>query len=63
MAPPGALGFAEEVAVFKGAIQNTRVLSEGWTAANGFCASCGAAPLTAFAANSPVADLHCVVCA
>ena len=25
--------------------------------------NCGATPLTAFAANSPVADFHCGVCA
>jgi type II restriction enzyme len=61
--PWSNLGFAEEAAVFKGATQNARVLSEGWIAANGFCTSCGAAPLTAFAANSPVADFHCGVCA
>lgn len=61
--PWSNLGFAEEAAVFKGATQNARVLSEGWVAAHGFCPSCGAAPLTAFAANSPVADFHCGVCA
>lgn len=32
-------------------------------AANGFCPGCGATPLTAFAANSLVADFHCGVCA
>ncbi|RYG97393.1 MAG: restriction endonuclease [Alphaproteobacteria bacterium] len=63
VAPSSTLGFAEEAAVFKGPTQNARVLSEGWVTANGFCPSCGAAPLTAFAANSPVADFHCGVCA
>lgn len=62
-APWSNLGFAEEAAVFKGPTQNARVLSEGWVAANAFCPSCGATPLTAFAANSPVADFHCGVCA
>ena len=57
------LGFAEEAAVFKGPTQNARVLSEGWVAAHAFCPSCGATPLTAFPANSPVADFHCDVCA
>ena len=56
-------GFAEEAAVFKGPTQNARVLSEGWVAANAFCPSCGATPLTAFAAKAPVADFHCGVCA
>jgi type II restriction enzyme len=62
-APWSTLGFAEKAAVFKGPTQNARVLSEGWVAANAFCPSCGAMPLTAFAANSPVADFHCGVCA
>ena len=53
-APWSNLGFAEEAAVFKGPTQNARVLSEGWVAANAFCPSCGATPLTAFPANSPV---------
>lgn len=57
------LGFAEELAVCKGATQNARALSEGWIGANAFCPNCGAEPLTAFAANSPVADFHCGVCA
>lgn len=35
----------------------------GWVAANGFCPNCGATPLTAFAANAPLADFHCRVCA
>lgn len=61
--PWSRLGFAEEAAVFKGPTQNIRVLSEGWIAVNGFCPSCGAAPLTAFTANSPVADFHCGICA
>ena len=61
--PPSNLGFAEEAAVFKGATQNARVLSEGWIGANAFCPNCGTEPLTAFAANSPVADFHCGVCA
>lgn len=57
------LGFAENAAVFTSASQNVRVLSEGWMAMHGFCPSCGAEPLTAFPANSPVADFHCAVCA
>lgn len=62
-APWSTLGFAQEAAVFKGPTQNARVLSEGWVAAHAFCPGCGATPLTAFAANSPVADFHCGVCA
>ena len=62
-APCSSLGFAEEAAVFKGPTRNARVLSEGWVAAHAFCPSCGATPLTAFAANSSVADFHCGVCA
>ena len=56
------LGFAEDAAVFASPSQNVRVLSEGWIALNGFCPSCGAEPLTAFRANSPVADFHCLTC-
>ena len=62
-APWSTLGFAEEAAVFKGPTRNARVLREGWVAANAFCPNCGATPLTAFAANSPVADFHCGGCA
>ena len=61
--PWSNLGFAEQAAVFKGATQNARVLSEGWVGAKAYCPRCGAEPLTAFAANSPVADFHCGVCA
>lgn len=61
--PWSNLGFAEDAAVFKGATQNARVLSEGWIAANGFCPSCGATQLVPFAANAPVADFHCGICA
>lgn len=57
------LGFAEDAAVFASPSQNVRVLSEGWMALNGFCPSCGAEPLAAFRANSPVADFHCLACA
>ena len=39
----GTLGFDEEAAVFKGATQNARVLSEGWIGANAFCPNCGGA--------------------
>lgn len=53
------LGFAEDAAVFASASQNVRVLSEGWMAMHGFCPSCGAEPLAAFKANTPVADFHC----
>lgn len=61
--PWSNLGLAEEAAVFKGPTHNARVLSEGWIAAYGFCPSCGATPLAAFVANSPVADFHCGFCA
>ncbi|OYX55549.1 MAG: hypothetical protein B7Y86_12885 [Brevundimonas subvibrioides] len=36
---------------------------EGRRVTNAFCPSCGATPLTAFAAKAPVADVHCGVCA
>jgi len=61
--PFRTLGFAEDAAVFASASQNVRVLSEGWMAMHGFCPSCGAEPLAAFKANSPVADFHCSACA
>ena len=62
-APWSTLGFAEEAAVFKRPTRTARVLSESWVAAHAFCPSCSATPLTAFAANAPVADFHCGVCA
>jgi type II restriction enzyme len=58
----GALGFAEEAAVFESASQNARVLSEGWVAANLFCPNCGEARLHQFANNRPAADFACLAC-
>jgi type II restriction enzyme len=56
------LGFAEERAVFRVPTQNARVLSEGWIAKHMFCPGCGAARLTQFTNNSPVADFGCAAC-
>ncbi len=62
--PPWSnLGFAEEAAVFKGATQNVRALSEGWVAAHMFCPACGAERLRALPNNSPVGDFVCDACA
>ncbi|MFN3838112.1 MAG: DpnI domain-containing protein [Brevundimonas sp.] len=57
------LGFAEEQAVFKGATQNVRALSEHWVAANMFCPACGAERLRTLPNNSPVGDFVCDTCA
>ena len=60
--PWAALGLREEAAVFVGATQNARVLTEGWVAEALFCPNCGAQPISRFAANRPVADFLCDTC-
>ncbi len=57
------LGFEEPRALFTSASQNARVWTEGWVSQRLYCPSCGAASLSKFINNSPVADFQCVACA
>lgn len=60
--PALPLGFAEERAVFKGATQNARVLTEGWVADHLFCPNCGEDRLKQHPPNRPAADFLCPQC-
>ncbi len=42
--------------------QRARVITEGWTAANLYCPTCGAPHLIQFEASRPMADFHCEHC-
>ena len=46
---------------YKSPSQRSRVITEGWTAANMYCPVCGA-PIEQYEANRPVADFHCPRC-
>ena len=60
--PPLNLGFEEAPALFESASQNARLWTEQWVRARLFCPSCGAANMSQFETNRPVADFHCPVC-
>lgn len=59
----GALGFAEDAAVFESASQNARVPRSAWGVAELFCPNCGAERLDRFQNNRPAADFGCPGCA
>lgn len=56
------LGFEESQAAFDSGSQQARVWTERWVADWMFCPNCGAARLSQFPANSPVADFFCAGC-
>jgi len=56
------LGFEESQTTFDSGSQQARVWTEGWVATWMFCPNCGAAKLSQFPANSPVADFFCATC-
>lgn len=56
------LGFEESQAAFDSGSQQARVWTERWVADWMFCPNCGAASLSQFPANSPVADFFCASC-
>jgi type II restriction enzyme len=56
------LGFEESQATFDSGSQQARVWTERWVADWMFCPNCGAARLSQFPANSPVADFFCANC-
>jgi type II restriction enzyme len=59
---PFNLGFEEAGVAFQSASQNARVWTEQWVAAHLFCPNCGAARITQYVANRPLADFYCGAC-
>lgn len=47
---------------YRSGSQISRVVTEGWMAANMYCPICGAPVLSHYAANKPVADFYCNDC-
>lgn len=47
---------------YRSGSQISRVVTEGWMAANMFCPICGAPVLSHYMANKPVADFYCDDC-
>ncbi|HEX7761537.1 MAG TPA: DpnI domain-containing protein [Caulobacteraceae bacterium] len=60
---PLNLGFEEAGALFESASQNARVWTEQWAHLRLFCPNCGAAPVSRYPNNQPVADFFCAACA
>jgi type II restriction enzyme len=56
------LEFEESQATYDSGSQQARVWTERWVAEWMFCPNCGAARLSQFPANSPVADFFCPAC-
>ena len=56
------LGFEESQAAYDSGSQQARVWTERWVADWMFCPNCGAARLSQFPANSPLADFFCPEC-
>lgn len=56
------LGFEESQTPFNSGAQQARVWTERWVGDWMFCPNCGAARLSQFPANSPVADFFCPTC-
>jgi type II restriction enzyme len=56
------LGFEESQTPYDSGSQQARVWTERWVADWMFCPNCGAARLSQFPANSPVADFFCPEC-
>lgn len=56
------LGFEESQVGYDSGSQLARVWTERWVADQMFCPNCGAARLSQFPANSPVADFFCPSC-
>ena len=56
------LGFEESQTAYESGSQQARVWTERWVADWMFCPNCGAARLSQFPANSPLADFFCAAC-
>ena len=57
------LGFEESQAAYDSGSQSARTWTERWVSDWLYCPNCGAANVSQFAANSPVADFFCSACA
>ena len=57
------LGFAEEQSLYSSGSQKARAWTERWVRDWAFCPNCGAANITPYPANRPVADFYCGKCA
>ena len=55
-------GFAETPTPYVSASQSARVFTEAWAAIHLFCPHCGAARVSKYANNRPVADFYCSTC-
>jgi type II restriction enzyme len=56
------LGFEEAQSSYTSGSQSARAWTEAWVKAWAYCPHCGAAKLSQFPNNSPVADFHCGSC-
>ncbi len=56
------LGFEESQAAYDSGSQSARSWTERWVRDWLYCPNCGAASITQFVANSPVADFFCSAC-
>lgn len=56
-------GFEESAVPFDSPSQNARVWTEGWVTRWLYCPNCGAANLSPYPPNQPVADFYCAACA
>ena len=56
------LGFEESQAAYDSGSQSARTWTERWVRDWLYCPNCGAANITQFVANSPVADFFCSAC-
>ena len=55
-------GLREDQAIFHGATQNARVMTEEWAGRSLYCPNCSVDSLKRFRSNRPVADLYCDQC-
>src|SRR3978361_56426 len=56
------LGFEESQTAYTSGSQSGRAWTEAWVKAWGYCPHCGAAALSSFPNNKPVADFFCASC-
>jgi type II restriction enzyme len=56
------LGFEESQSSYTSGSQNARTWTETWVRTWGYCPNCGAANLSSFPNNRPVADFFCPSC-
>jgi type II restriction enzyme len=57
-----SLGFEETQSPYTSGSQSARAWTEQWVRTWAYCPNCGAASITPFPNNRPVADFHCSAC-